>query len=388
MSSSKKHRPALPAGRPFHVAVPPRCTGILQLRNHEEKLRNYNRSNLSNLTIMSYETPAAGDARRPLTSLLLIAYKQENLVADAVRGALAQTYSPLEILISDDCSPDRTFEAIQEAVKGYQGPHRVVLNRNARNVGISAHLSQLARMSRGELLVVAAGDDISVPERCSRLVDAWLAHGRTPDLIASDLLELDDAGRTHAQISPMDLGAYRSFDDWVAHRPHLIGAAHAWSRRLFDRFGEMMPGTAAEDQIMTFRAIMSGGAISVREPLVLYRQSGLSQKRRWRSVGEFIARIRQTNQFALAEVAQLLRDAEVAGVGERMRNALAAKQAREHYTRDVFAARDLATKLYLMVKASRVKPGFRIRMFLYAAFPSVYAPVFAVKRWRADRGSP
>jgi glycosyltransferase involved in cell wall biosynthesis len=324
----------------------------------------------------------ANSLQRPLVSMLLIAYKQEHVIADAVRGALAQTYTPLEILISDDCSPDRTFDAIQQAVSGYAGPHRIVLNRNEHNEGISAHLSKLAAMSRGDLLVVAAGDDISVPERCSRLVDIWLEHDRKPDLIASDLRELDDHGGTHAQLSPTDLGAYRSLDDWLAQRPHLIGASHAWSRRLFDRFGAMMRGTMAEDQIMTFRAIMSGGAISVREPLVLYRRGGLSGKRRFKSVDEFVVRVRQTNQFALAEVAQLLRDAETAGVYPRMRDALAAKAARENYTRDVFAADGLSARLRLMLQASRVKVGFRIRMFLYAACPAVYAPIFALKRWR------
>ena len=331
--------------------------------------------------------PAPNDAQRPLVSMLLIAYKQEDVVADAVRGALAQTYTPLEILISDDCSPDRTFDAITQAVNGYQGPHRIVLNRNEHNEGIAAHLSKLALMSRGDLLVVAAGDDISLPNRCSRLVDVWLAHGRKPDLIASDLIELGASGPTRAQLSPTDLGAYQGIEDWLAQRPHLIGASHAWSRRLFDRFGAMLRGTMAEDQIMTFRAIMSGGAISVREPLVMYRRGGLSGKRRAKSVDEFVARVKQTNQFALAEVAQLLRDAETAGVYPRMHDALAPKQARENYTRDVFAAGSLSARIRLMAKATRVKLGFRIRMFLYAACPAFYAPIFALKRWRAHARS-
>lgn len=326
-------------------------------------------------------------AQQPLVSILLIAYNQGHIVADAVRSALAQTYTPLEILISDDCSQDRTFDVIKETTAGYAGPHRVVINRNEHNRGISAHLSKLAGMSHGELIVVAAGDDISVPQRCSRIVECWLAHDGKPDLIASDLVELDSHGETRERLNPTDLGRYRSFDDWLAKRPHVVGAAHAWSRRLFERFGEMMPGAMAEDQIMTFRAIMTGGALSLREPLVLYRHGGLSRKRRWRTVDEFVARILQTNRFALAEVAQLVKDAETAGVGPRMREALAGKLDRENYTRDIFAMKSLAGRLKLLATRNRVKGGFRIRMFLYAAFPCVYAPVFALKRWRSDRRS-
>jgi glycosyltransferase involved in cell wall biosynthesis len=309
------------------------------------------------------------------------------VIADAVRSVLVQTYTPLEVLISDDCSTDRTFDVIQQALRDYAGPHRIVLNRNERNEGISAHLSKLARISRGELLFVAAGDDISVPDRCSRVVDCWLQHDRKPDLIATDLADLDSHRQTHDRLSPTDLAQYRSFEDWLARRPHVVGAAHTWSRRLFERFGDMMPGAMAEDQIMTFRAVMSGGAFSLREPLVLYRRGGLSRKRRWKSVDDFIARIKQTNGFALAEIAQLLRDADTAGVGPRMREALAAKQARENYTRDVFAANTLGDRIHLMANASRVKFVFRLRMFLYAACPVVYSPIFAVKRWRAGRST-
>ena len=46
---------------------------------------------------------------RPLITFALMAYNQEQLIEEAVAGALAQTYSPLEIILSDDCSTDRTF---------------------------------------------------------------------------------------------------------------------------------------------------------------------------------------------------------------------------------------------------------------------------------------
>jgi glycosyltransferase involved in cell wall biosynthesis len=43
-------------------------------------------------------------SNRPLVSFVLLTYNQEKYVADALRAALNQTYSPLEIIISDDCS--------------------------------------------------------------------------------------------------------------------------------------------------------------------------------------------------------------------------------------------------------------------------------------------
>ena len=73
---------------------------------------------------------------RPLVTLALMAYNQEQMIEGAVGGALAQTYSPLEILISDDCSTDRAFECAAAAVDDYEGPHQLRLNRNPHNLGL------------------------------------------------------------------------------------------------------------------------------------------------------------------------------------------------------------------------------------------------------------
>jgi glycosyltransferase involved in cell wall biosynthesis len=322
--------------------------------------------------------------RTPLVSLLLIAYNQEDTVAAAIEGALAQTYSPLEIIISDDASTDRTFAIAEQCVAAYSGPHTVRLNRNQPNLGISAHLSRLAATSTGALLFVAAGDDISMPDRCRKVVDAWLASGRQADLIATDLYDLDAEGNVHDVLHVTDLSQYRSFGDWANNRPHVVGAAHTWSRRLFDVFGGMEPGIYGEDQIMTFRAITQGGALTLREPLVKYRRGGLSRKRRWKTPEEFVARFKLANRNGLGETRQLIHDAEIAGVGDKMRALLAPKLAREQYTAAMFGTSALGTKLALLLKSRDVSLGFRLRVFLYATCPSFYKPFFFLK-WHVRR---
>ena len=58
---------------------------------------------------------------RPLVTFALFAYNQEQFIREAVEGAFAQTYEPLEIILSDDCSTDRTFEIMQEMASACEG---------------------------------------------------------------------------------------------------------------------------------------------------------------------------------------------------------------------------------------------------------------------------
>jgi len=131
-----------------------------------------------------------GTPERPLVTFALFAYNQEKYVREAVEGAFSQTYSPLEIILSDDCSSDRTFEIMQEMAREYEGPHRVVVRRGELNLGTLSHILTVSEISRGEVICVAAGDDISLPARVEmltpRFVDSSAVSGSSSDIIINE----------------------------------------------------------------------------------------------------------------------------------------------------------------------------------------------------------
>ncbi|MEO8081692.1 MAG: glycosyltransferase [Caldimonas sp.] len=327
----------------------------------------------------------ASAANRPLVSMVLLAYNQAAFVGEAIAAALAQSYRPLEIVISDDASTDGTWAAIEAAVAGYDGPHAVVLNRNSVNLGIGAHLNRMVGLASGELLAVAAGDDVSLPGRCEQTVAAWLEAGRRPDLVAGALVDVDEHGTAHGVIVPSDLATYRNAADWLAHPPFVVGASQAWTRRLYDRFGPFAAGTTAEDQLMVFRAIVSGGALTLPVPLVRYRRGGVSRRRRTLHARDVVARLLANNRSALVQLPQLLADATRAGQLDAVEPALRRQLAREEFIRDAFAAHGTSRKVAIAMAAGAVPLATRLRVLAYAAFPASLAPWFALKRWRAGR---
>jgi len=321
------------------------------------------------------------DEPRPLASMLLMAYNQQASVRAAIEGALAQTYRPLEIIVSDDASTDGSFAVMQQAVADYRGPHTVRLNRNPANLGIGAHISRLVALSHGEMLFVAAGDDVSMPQRCAEVMQAWLAQDCRPDLIAAAMIDIDADGRHHGTIQPSDLSAYLSAADWLAHPPHVIGAAQAWTRRLFDRYGPLPSGVVGEDLIMVFRAIGAGGALTLNEPLVLYRRGGISRRVRNLRAEDVVRRLLKSNRAALVELPQLLADASTMGQLPSVEAALTARLARERFVAALFdASASMTAKIRIVLGASGVPWSTRLRLGLYAICPGALAPFFYLKR--------
>lgn len=93
----------------------------------------------------------------PRISVRVITYKQEELIKRAINSLLAQKDYIYEICVSDDCSPDRTWEVLQEYDKKYPGLFK--LNRNAANVGMFKNSEITRRMVTGDIVYVLSGDD-------------------------------------------------------------------------------------------------------------------------------------------------------------------------------------------------------------------------------------
>ncbi len=93
----------------------------------------------------------------PKISVRIITYKQELLIKRAIDSLLAQRDYIYEICVSDDCSPDKTWEVLQEYEKNYPGLFK--LNRNKENLGIFENIEKSWEMPSGDLVYGLAGDD-------------------------------------------------------------------------------------------------------------------------------------------------------------------------------------------------------------------------------------
>ena len=222
--------------------------------------------------------------QRPLLTFAIAGFNQERFVKEAVEAAFAQTYSPLQIILSDDCSKDRTFEIMEQMAADYRGPHRLVLNRNPIRRSIGGHINRLAELAEGEMIIGAAGDDVSLPQRTQRVFEAWDQAGRLPTSVHSDIIQIDENGGVierryassgsagDAPVTQQDVKLWDYMDNF---EPLVFGAAHAFSPQLFKPFGNLPDEVLHEDTVLPFRSIiLSGRMVYIKEPLVKYRLHG------------------------------------------------------------------------------------------------------------------
>jgi glycosyltransferase involved in cell wall biosynthesis len=219
--------------------------------------------------------------KRPLLTFVVATFNQEDYVREAITNAFAQTYSPLEIIISDDCSRDRTFIIASEMAAAYKGPHTIRLNRNPTNFGIGGHVNRIMELSRGALIIAAAGDDVSLPERTEVIYQAWENSGRRATSIFSSYTTISAEGQNlgvgGTRGDPADATLYRpqhgSLFDYLSKKwPVVVGCTHAWAPSLFEYFGPLKADL--EDLTISFRTLAVGELLYVHQPLIKYRRHG------------------------------------------------------------------------------------------------------------------
>lgn len=103
----------------------------------------------------------------PLVSVVIATYNQESVVEASIKSILAQTYSNIEVIISDDCSNDRTALVINNLINS---DNRVKFYRQESNVGITTNYNFLVSKCNGKYISLFAGDDIMHSEKIERQV--------------------------------------------------------------------------------------------------------------------------------------------------------------------------------------------------------------------------
>lgn len=210
---------------------------------------------------------------KPLVSVVVLVYNHRDFIKDTLDGVFTQEYDNMEIIISDDASPDNSIEVIQEYIANHPCKYPIKLNHNEKNMGLVPHLNYLMdNLVHGDIIVFFTGDDISMPNRVRDVVSLF-STDESIMTVTGQSITIDKAGNEiNEDRYRWKAGKYVIDDDYIRSLSFMSGGeAYAFRRKVWDTFGDLRPDCPTEDSTLRFRALLLGGIAVSENIFIKYR---------------------------------------------------------------------------------------------------------------------
>lgn len=220
------------------------------------------------------------EKNRPLVTVRVLSYNSACYIVETLESVKAQSYSPLELLVTDDGSTDGTIALCEEWMAANRERfEKMQLITVPRNTGVAANINRGFRAATGEWLKSISGDDCLEPTAIEEYVKFVQEKGC--DLCVAGMNYMNENG---APISAPQKGLYSSYRDTldVTYEEQMRGIYRGlifpgppmfFSHRLIDKVGGCDERFPFADEWTFHYAILKAGyrAFLLDKPLVRYR---------------------------------------------------------------------------------------------------------------------
>jgi glycosyltransferase involved in cell wall biosynthesis len=191
---------------------------------------------------------------------VLCTYNGERFLQAQIDSLLQQTYSNIEIIISDDHSVDGTRSILQQ----YDADKKFLITYQPQNLGAIHNFAYVTRQATGEFIAFCDQDDIWLPEKIQKL------HSAIGDqlLIYSDSILIDEDGQSLQK----NLSQLRKMGDVKDSRGFIFSNVVWGHAMMINRKLLPIPAGIPHDIWFAFKATTITGIKYLNEPLTLYRQ--------------------------------------------------------------------------------------------------------------------
>lgn len=206
-----------------------------------------------------------------LVSLCIFTYNQEDFIKETIESAFSQTYENLEIIISDDCSQDNTYNIIRECIANYTGKHKITLLQNDHNLGLVPHINKiLFKYAKGKYIDLAAGDDVLMPQKISSAIKIF--HQYNVSGIAFPYIKINQNSQIIGKEEVTSkVRLFKLGGDYIKSTSFMTPGAGLIIDREILSFGELNNNCATEDSTLRFRCMLLNGIYYAEDDGLYYR---------------------------------------------------------------------------------------------------------------------
>ena len=106
----------------------------------------------------------------PLVTIICLSYNHEKFVVETLNSVLNQNYSPIELIIVDDCSSDITKSIIEDWLLSHSDVRFIA---NEVNLGNTKSFNNALKIAKGNYIIDLAADDLLMPNGIQMQVEAF-----------------------------------------------------------------------------------------------------------------------------------------------------------------------------------------------------------------------
>lgn len=224
----------------------------------------------------------SSDIEKTLVSVIVVAYQSDKFILDTLESIKLQTWSDIELIITDDASTDKTLQICNDWVEANKSRFiDTTILTVEENTGIPSNCDRGLSAAKGTWVKFIGADDILL-ENCIRDNMKTIISNPKVSLIISDLVEINATGQT-LRVSPKNEGLNYFMKNQATKQKQLKAYAR-WSaflntptffyRRdlIKDIFNPDLDLKIHEDTFAIFKIINNGAKIYyLKRPTVKYR---------------------------------------------------------------------------------------------------------------------
>lgn len=155
-------------------------------------------------------------------SIIVLTYNQEKFIEKNLQGIFMQKVNfPIELIISDDCSQDKTVLIIEEFIKKTPSHIEIKFTSHKKNLGATPNFYQALNQCTGDYIAFCEGDDYWTNENKLQIQYDFLESNKDYSMCFHQVRNISPDplinNSIFAEVKNRDYSAVEIFQHWIVH---------------------------------------------------------------------------------------------------------------------------------------------------------------------------